>query len=186
VLTQIAVSDGTLPSIALSHDGVAPVTYLSVGGLSEGSATTVAELSKAIVMNNSGYCFGDELVYYLGLQQWDAMLDIPVVEMRCARLVLCTKDSRSVAAATDGAAGFAVRGGLLAAAAAVQGGMAWVHVRRRAGGLQLSGQRMVCSNPYIALFSGKEAFATACRSYGKNMQRPMLEPDGTMARCRGI
>ena len=186
VLTQIAVSDGTLPSIALSHDGVAPVTDLSVGGLVAGSATTVAELSKAIVMNNSGYCFGDELVYYLGLQQWDAMLDIPVVEMRCARLVLCTKDSRSVAAATDGAAGFAVRGGLLAAAAAVQGGMAWVHVRRRAGGLQLSGQRMVCSNPYIALFSGKEAFATACRSYGKNMQRPMLEPDGTMARCRGI
>ena len=68
VLTQIAVSDGTLPSIALSHDGVAPVTDLSVGGLSAGSATTVAELSKAIVMNNSGYCFGDELVYYLGLQ----------------------------------------------------------------------------------------------------------------------
>ena len=186
VLTQIAVSDGTLPSIALSHDGVAPVTDLSVGGLAVGAATTVAELSKAIVLNNSGYCFGDELVYYLGLQLWDAMLDIPVVEMHCTRLALCTKDNRSVAAATDGAAGFAVRGGLLAAAAAVQGGMAWVHVRRRADGLQLSGQRMVCSNPYIALFSGKEAFAMACRSYGKNMQRPLLEPDGTMARCRGI
>ena len=186
VLTQVAVSAGTLPSIALSHDGVAPVTDLSVGGLPAGGAVTVAELSMAVVEENGGYCFGDELVYFLGLQSWDAMLDMPVVELRCSRLVLSPVDGRSVADVTSGAAGFAVRGGLLAAAAEVQGGMAWVHVRRSDGGMLLSSQRMVCNNPYIDLYSGRESLEAACRSYGVGMEVPFLVPDGGAARCRMV
>lgn len=186
VLTRIAVSAGTLPSIALSHDGVAPVTDLSVGGLPAGGAATVGELSRAVVRENGGYCFGDELVYFLGLQSWDAMLDMPVVELRCSRLVLSPVDGRSVADVTAGAAGFAVRGGMLAAAAEVQGGMAWVHVRRSDGGMLLSSQRMVCNNPYIDLYSGRESLEAACRSYGVALERPFLEPDGGAVRGCGV
>ncbi len=186
VLTPVAVAGGTLPPIALSHDGVAPVTDLSVGGLPVGSGTTVAELSMALVQENGGYCFGDELVYYIGLQQWDAMLDMPVVEMRCSRLVLSPVDGRTVDQATAGAAGFAVRSGLLAAAAEVQGGMAWVHVRRNGGGLLLSSQRMVCNNPYIELYSSREALEAACRSFGVGMKAPFLVPDSGEACCREV
>ena len=185
VLTQVAVSDGSLPPITVSHDGVAPVTDLSVGGLTVGSATTVGELSRAIVRNNCGYCFGDELVYYLGLQQWNRMLDMPVVEMRCTRMTLCSVDYRTVAAATVGAAGFVSRDGWLAASAEVQGGMAWVHVRRSDRGVLLSAQRMVCNNPYIAQYSSDESLEAACRSYGVALERPFLEPDGAAVRNCG-
>lgn len=186
VLTSVAVSGGTLPSIVVTHDGTAPVTDLSVGGLPATASTTVAELSAALVRENSGYCFGDELLYYLGLQMWSAPLDLPVVEVSCTRLVLSPVDYRTVQSATAGGAGFSVRGGRLAAAADVQGGMAWVHRRCADGGVLLSSQRMVCNNPYVELFSGKEALEMACRSYGVKAERPFLEPDSGATRYKGM
>ena len=186
VLTPVAVSDGTLPPIVLSHDGVAPVTDLAVGALTVDAGTTVAALSAAIVRGNGGYCFGDELVFFLGLQQWNTRLGLPEVAIHCTRLVLSSVDRRTVYDATAGGMGFAVRGGRLAAASEVQGGMAWVHVRRRGGDVLLSSQHMLCSNPFIARYSGREALEAACRSYGVKLERPFLVPDGGAAGCYGV
>ena len=186
VLTPVVVADGTLPPIALSHDGVAPVTDLAVGALAVDADTTVAALSAAIVRGNGGFCFGDELLYYLGLQQWDAVHNMPVVEMRCSRLVLCRADNRTVVEATGGGAGFAVRGGRVAAAAEVQGGMAWVHVRRRPAGLLCSSQRLLCNNPLIARYSGSEAMEAAGRSYGVVTEAQFLVPDGGACGCQSL
>ena len=183
VLTPVAVSVGSLPPVYLSHDGVAPVTNLSVGLLTMDANTTVSALSTALVRHNRGLHFCDVLLFFQGLQQWDARLQIPVVEMRCTQLVLSSVDYRTVLAATAGSVGFAVRGGRLAAAAEVQGGMAWVHVRRRDGLVRLSSQYMMCNNPYIAQYSSREAMEAACRSYGVNTRRSFLEPDGGVERC---
>ena len=169
VLTDVVVSQGSLSEINVSHDGIAPVTSIRLGGLTIDSHTTVRQFAKAVVNNNYDYRPGDSLRYYLGEQRLVENEAKPDVTMRCSELLLDLYDDTPLQLATSGSIGFAQRGGWLAASSEVTGGMAWVHLRHGSGGTLLSTQRLVCHNDEMMnRYGSEEAFAEAWESYVEN------------------
>lgn len=185
VVSSVTVSDGTLSAIAVSDDGTAFATDIALGPLTVDDATTVGQLAAAIVRNNVGYRYNDELWYYVAFQREDPVAGVPVAEVQCVRLVL---DDGNVEQLWQGMAerlGFVSRGGMLAARSRVVGGMAWVHVRRMGSRLKLSPQCLVCDNPLLASMGSEEALEAACRSYGWGGEEPFLTPGDDTLQRRG-
>lgn len=181
VATEMVVSEGTLPEIAVTHDGTAPATDIAVGSLAVDADTEVCALATAIVRGNRAFSYGDELLFYWVEQCCDWRRGLPWVEVRCSVLALDTADGRPLGRAVEGSMGFAVRHGVIAARGAVEGGMAWVHLRRGGGRVLRSTQRLVCHNPLVHCYTGREALAAACRSYGGVAEPPCLKPDDIRA-----
>ena len=63
VAAPYIISDGSLSTIELTGVAGESVTNINLGSLSITSATTVGEFAKAVVNNNSGYDFGDQLSF---------------------------------------------------------------------------------------------------------------------------
>lgn len=166
VLNTVMLSVGTLPEIAVTHDGTAPATDIVLGGLTVDGNTTVGQLSEAIVQQNGNYSHGDVIVFYVGYQTTDALLNVPKVEMHCRSIVLTIQDGRRLWSDGVFQQGFTERGGVLSAASQVDGGMVWVHVRQSGSHCLRSTQRLVCHNALVQHYAGREAFEAACRSYG--------------------
>ncbi len=177
VLTSVVVSEGTLPEINVTHDGIAPATDIALGNLVIDDVTTVGTLSAAIVRHNRQFGYGDGLLFYAARQLADPLLGMPVVKVECAEVVLDGGDGRLLL--HDGVArlGFASRAGVLAAAAPMQGGVAWVHTRGDGSAVRRSTQRMVVDNAALARYSGGDAFEAASRSFGGYKDAPFLAPD---------
>jgi hypothetical protein len=167
VLTDVVVSQGSLPSIEVTHDGTAPVTNIWLGGLTIDDTTTVSQLAKAIADNNYDYQLGDRLRYYLAVQDRTSS-GTPRVTIGCCELALTPTDHTPLHLAVGGSTGFAQRGGRLAAASDVVGGMAWVHLRHVVTGTLASTQSMVCNNELMDYYGSEEAFAAACESYRRS------------------
>ena len=166
VVTDVAVAQGSLPEITVSHDGIAPITDIALGWLTIGTGTTVSQFARAVVENNYDYLPGDRLRYYLCKQWRLEPQGIPMVNVSCDELTLDVNDLRPLHEVVSHGEGFAQRGGRLAASREVVGGMAWVHIRHSGPDMLLSTQRLVCNNDALMQqYGSEEAFDAACRSY---------------------
>ena len=174
VLADVVVSQGTLSEIEVRHDGTALATDILLGGLAIDSHTTVGRLAKAVIANNYDYQAGDRLLYYLALQRWNRLNDMPVTTVSCREVVLAPCDDRPLQEVVGDSPGFVQRFGRLAASREVEGGMAWVHLRPTDGGMLRSTQRMVCNNELINQFGSTAAFTQACQSYGSAQENDTL------------
>lgn len=169
VLTDVMVSQGSLMEITVSHDGVAPITHIRLGGLTIDNSTTVRQLAKAIVVNNYGYYYGDIVRYYMAEQRLVGTNSLPMVRIYCKEVVLDPWDETPLHQVVQNSPGFAQRDGRLAASQEVVGGMAWVHLRHTDNEIQVSTQRLVCNNDTLMQqYGSEEAFAEACKSYRGN------------------
>ena len=166
VVSDVVVSQGSLIDIVVGHDGIAPVTNISLGRLTIDNDTTVRQFAQAVIDNNYDYLPGDRLRYYLFLQRVSGTTGLPTVRGHCQELALDLMDDRPLHLAVDNSNGFAQRGGRLAADSEVAGGMAWVHIRLGEENQLVSTQRLVCNNGQLMDYYGSdEAFAEASRSY---------------------
>ena len=178
VVDNYVISMGTLvPPIAARLEGGKVVTDLKLGSLTIDADTTVGDFSKAILANNNGrllegslkkypiYRPMDEIQLYLCEQKLNAVTLLPSVSVEAFTLVLDKGDDRKLWSVVPEEC-FASVGGCLGAKESIDGGMAYVHVRKSDEGTLVSTQQLVGISSQFSLYSSAEALRESILSYG--------------------
>ena len=187
VLAPYQITRGSLASImmAVNESGVL-VSGLSVGSLVISATTTVAEFSQAIIANNAGWQVGDQLTFFLGRQQVDAVTSIPRATLTPNKVVMDVVDETPLWNVC-GSEGFtSVSGELFQVSGYVvgmsdvltAGAAAWVHSREMGtGGLKVSTQFFYVENAALASYQTSAALMASANSYGGiNTSEVYLKP----------
>lgn len=170
------ITQGSLPSILVTGNDASAVTDIALGSLIIGPATTVAELAKAIVQNNSNWEYGDQLSYFSYVQLINPNEGYPYVVCTKSKVELMLDDD-SLLYDVVPEYGFASRNGFLAHGTdRGQGAFAWVHSRKTANKTMVSTQILVVNNDLYAEYTSQAKFAEAARSYGVT-DAVFLKPD---------
>lgn len=180
VVAPYLVSRGTMPSVTVSGLGAEAVTNIAVGNLTIDGTTTIGAFADALVSNNSGIQYGDQLTYLSLVQQTDSNTGYPVVTTQIYEVVLRQGDSATLRTYMPEVA-TAVKNGLLAHGALIGlGGFCWILSRKNAdGSLSVSTQRIILtSQDVISQYTGTTAMTSATGSYGFNSD-PILTPGGS-------
>lgn len=179
VAAPYIISDGSLSTIELTGVAGESVTNISLGSLSITSETTVGEFAKAVVNNNAGYDFGDQLSFILVKQTVNVITGYP----RCAFVgyrVELDKESEVCLLDLVSAEGFAVKEGKLACqlSSNFQGGYVWVHTRKADGRTLVSTQVLTVKNDLYEQYTSDDAYQRAVKSYGGE-NNAFLTPSGS-------
>lgn len=180
VVAPYLVSRGTMPSVIVSGLGAEAVTNIAVGGLSIDESTTIGAFADAIIANNSGIQYGDQLTYLSLVQQTDSNTGYPVVTAQIYEVTLHQGDSATLRTYMPAVA-TTVKNGLLAHGELIgRGGFCWILSRKNAdGSLSVSTQRIILTSQDVASqYIGTTAITKAIGSYGFNSDS-ILVPDGT-------
>ncbi len=70
-------SQGSLPAIVISGSGNSAKTDIYLGGITLGSATTVAQFAQTVVENNADYRYGDQISFFRIAQKVNEETGIP-------------------------------------------------------------------------------------------------------------
>lgn len=179
VVAPYLVSRGTMPSIIVSGLGAEAVTNIAVGGLTIDGSTTIGAFANAIVANNSGIQYGDQLTYLSLVQQTDSNTGYPVVTANIYEVSLHRDDSEPLRTYMPEVA-TTVKNGLLAHGELIgRGGFCWILSRKNAdGSLSVSTQRIILTSQDVASqYIGATAVTKAIGSYGFNADS-ILVPNG--------
>lgn len=177
VVAPYLISRGSLPSIQVEGTGADAVTNIAVGNLAISGTTTIGQFADALVANNAGIEYGDQLTYVSLVQQTDANSGYPIV---VAGIYEVTLNSASTDKIRDfiPEVGSSVKNGFLAHGALIgRGGFAWILSRKQTGAsLMVSTQRLVLTSPDVYdQFATADANTRAISSYGFTME-PILAP----------
>lgn len=177
VVAPYLISRGSLPSIQVEGTGADAVTNIAVGNLAISGTTTIGQFADALVANNAGIEYGDQLTYVSLVQQTDANSGYPIV---VAGIYEVTLNSASTDKVRDfiPEVGSSVKNGFLAHGALIgRGGFAWILSRKQTGSsLMVSTQRLVLTSPDVYdQFATADANTRAISSYGFTME-PILAP----------
>lgn len=177
VVAPYLISRGSLPSIQVEGTGADAVTNIAVGNLTISGTTTIGQFADALVANNAGIEYGDQLTYVSLVQQTDANSGYPIV---VAGIYEVTLNSASTDKIRDyiPEVGSSVKNGFLAHGALIgRGGFAWILSRKQTGSsLMVSTQRLVLTSPDVYdQFATADANTRAINSYGFTME-PILAP----------
>lgn len=177
VVAPYLISRGSLPSIQVEGTGADAVTNIAVGNLAISGTTTIGQFADALVANNAGIEYGDQLTYVSLVQQTDANSGYPIV---VAGIYEVTLNSASTDKVRDfiPEVGSSVKNGFLAHGALIgRGGFAWILSRKQPGAsLMVSTQRLVLTSPDVYdQFATADANTRAISSYGFTME-PILAP----------
>lgn len=177
VVAPYLISRGSLPSIQVEGTGADAVTNIAVGNLTISGTTTIGQFADALVANNAGIEYGDQLTYVSLVQQTDANSGYPIV---VAGIYEVTLNSGSTDKVRDfiPEVGTTVKNGFLAHGALIgRGGFAWILSRKPTGAsLMVSTQRLVLTSPDVYdQFATADANTRAISSYGFTME-PILAP----------
>lgn len=177
VVAPYLISRGSLPSIQVEGTGADAVTNIAVGNLTISGTTTIGQFADALVANNAGIEYGDQLTYVSLVQQTDANTGYPIV---VAGIYEVTLNSASTDKVRDfiPEVGSSVKNGFLAHGALIgRGGFAWILSRKPTGSsLMVSTQRLVLTSPDVYdQFATADANTRAISSYGFTME-PILAP----------
>ena len=178
VVAPYIITEGSLARIVTSGEGADTVTDIKLGNLTIDESTTVADLSKAIVNNNAGYDFGEQLSFFSLLQKSDAVTGIPYVSFNASCIVLDKFNSAKLSDVVN-MAGFASVGGYLGHGEDEgDGGFCWIHSKATNAGVKVSPQSLIVSNPLLENYTGADAYKRAVATYGGE-NTVFLRPDST-------
>jgi hypothetical protein len=168
IVAPYIISQGTIAPIITSGDGIAAKTNISIGDLEINEATTVGELTQAILDNNDGWQDGDQLNYISVLQQSNPNTGYPFAVGNLYAIELSLTGTTAVWDLIPEFGLTSVDGYIGHGASAGTGGFAWVHSRKVVGEtLEVSTQSLIMtSNTQWQSYSTEEAIATAVQSYG--------------------
>ena len=154
------------------------VSNLKLGSLTIGAATTVAELSVAILRNNHDWQEGDLLCYFQG-EQWIDAAGTPRATMMSQKVTLSTMNENTVWSVA-GEEGFHSIDGKLANNVVLQNqGAAWVHSRgNQSGNIKVSAQSLKVVSDILADYQTYQAMKASAASYGGiNTKAVYLNPE---------
>lgn len=177
VVAPYVISDGSLTPIVVSGKGVDAITSLAVGAdFTVNAETTVAELSAALLNNNTIVQAGDQLSY-LSVEQYNAN-GVPRLRSRLFEMTLNTADATLVLDVMPPQAVNVVDGFLAHGALVYSGAFAWVLSRKTTNGVQVSRQQLICTSEALyTAYVGSDAATRAQVSYGANKDA-FLDPEG--------
>lgn len=157
------------------------VSSLSLGGLTIGAGTTVADLAAALIGNNRGWENGDQITFFYARQYEDA-LGIPRAMMDSEKVVLDVDDESELTSVVSSLVGFASVGGYLGMSEAlVNGGASWCHSRNNGSQLKVSTQRLFVVSDVLAEYQSYAAMKACAESYGGiNTKAVYLNPSSTV------
>ena len=168
VAAPYIITDGSLQPILVSGVGADAVTNIAIGDLSVTPTLTIAELSAAILANNTFIEAGDQLSY-VSIEQFQDN-GVPKLRLRKFELVVDTANEALAlehwpAQALANKDGFIGHGDLV-----YTGAFAWILSRRVSGKLKVSRQRLVLTAQGINTnFTSSDAITRAQVSYGAAM-----------------
>lgn len=175
VVAPYVISDGGLQSIIVTGIGVTARTNIAVGAdFTIDASTTVAELSKAILENNTFIEEGDQLSY-LSIEQYTDG-SVPKLRARKYELIISASGS-GLALDFIPSFGLSVSGGFIAHGEFVySGAFAWVLSRDKGGKIDVSRQALIVTDASLySAYVGQQAIATANTSY-KNTNTIFISP----------
>lgn len=170
VVAPYVVSDGTLPSIQTSGMGVETVTNISLGQLTIGNETTIAEFTQTLVSNNANILVGDQLSYISFVQATNPDTGYPQVSVGLYEVTLSLYDTRLLLDIMPSYGCKTVSGYLGHGEKVADGGFCWILSRKDGqGALTCSRQSIiVTSSSVYQQFIGDVAMTKAISSYGAN------------------
>lgn len=183
VVAPYKITHGKLKSIAVAGTAGEAVTNISLGSLTIGADTTVADFSNAVVQHNKFFTYGDQITYFLVFQEINEVTGTPMADIDACCIVLDKNNDAKLLSLVD-KRGFASRDGYLAAQSDYDfgnHGMVWIHSRKNPadGTTMVSAQFLVCENAILAQYQGQDAYDTAVNSYG-GVNTIYLTPSGTL------
>lgn len=178
VVAPYQVTDGSITPIDVTGIGEQSVTNLYVGAdFVINAATTVGELSTALIANNDNLVAGMQLSYLSIVQTQSVQTGYPTCTANYYKLVLDTASQKKVYSVMPAQA-VAVVGGYIGHGQHVaDGAFCWILSQKDAKGkLNVSPQRLIVTSEdlYIA-YSDAQARAEAGESYGEAPD-PFLNP----------
>lgn len=173
------ITMGSLESISVTGEAGSSVTDIDLGALEITAETTVKEFSNAIVMNNLGFNYGDQIAFIQVDQVIHPITGYPQCRFTGESVVL-DKGSETKLLNLVSTAGFSVKEGKLACQLAedFQGAYAWVHSRKESGKTLVSTQVLTVKNDLYAKYSSEAAYQRAVATYGGENSN-FLTPEAT-------
>lgn len=170
VAAPYEITRGTLPTIVSSIVSGGKVSSdIALGDLVIGDETTVAALSRAIVENNSGWEYGDQLsfIYVQQVNEGVALqTSIPKVKVSFSKVILSTTNNTLLTDIEGGNFGFGAANGYLATSRQTAGFVAYIHSRLENGKTLVSSARLAGDNQsMLTTYGSREAQLAAIKSY---------------------
>lgn len=177
VVAPYLISRGSLASIVVEGLGADAVTNIALGELAIDEQTTIGEFATALVANNAGIEYGDQLTYLSLVQQTDVNTGYPIVTTGIYEVTL-NSGSTDLLRKFIPAVGSTAKNGFLAHGSLIgRGAFAWILSRKPIGGsLMVSTQRLILTSPDVySDFASDTANTRAISSYGYTIE-PILNP----------
>lgn len=186
VVAPYLVTEGSLPAIDVSASGVSGEvgTDISLGNLRIGEATTVGQLSAAIIANNEDFIDGDQITVFVIRQETNSQTNVPYVRVLPFKMVLNSSDSNTTMTDLDPEGlVFANQGSSdkLGMNQTINGGVVYIHSRKVNGETKVSTQRLVVANTILSSYQTPTAMMSAINSYGGQTTSLYLTPTDPLA-----
>lgn len=167
VVLPYVVAKGVLSRIFVSGSGDNAYTNIALGSLVIDDDTTIAEFSQAVVANNAGWEYGDQLTYFSVLQTvLPGSSDFPHVSAQKFKVTLDKSNSETLRTYLPDYGSATVDGFLGHGSHFAAGGFCWIHSRKdEQGALHVSTQELIC-NIDNSQWQGTDQQVYALRSYG--------------------
>lgn len=172
------ITEGSLPAIShMMGTGDVLVSDLSVGSMSITASTSLKAFSNAIVSNNQGWAYGDQLSVYMVAQSVNSETNVPYVTVTAVEVTLSDTDEETVLRDIAGADAISVVDGHIGMGATINGAACYVHSRETANGLQVSTQSLVPSNSILPSYQSASQMMKAIESYHGDAVAAFLTPN---------
>lgn len=179
VVDGFIVSQGSLPSIEVTQMTNSWKTNLLIGSLQIGPATTVGDVSEALINNNANCRAGMQLSFASYQQSVDP-LGTPRVNCRLYEFTLNTSDNSFVRDHIPALGCSSVDGAIGTSEDVPTGGFAWILSELQSGALRVSTQLLTVNNStLIAQYISSQQLNDAIASYGLDSE-VILNPGNTV------
>lgn len=180
VVDEYVVTQGSLPSISVIETGPQWRTNLALGNLTIGDATTIGELTEALVGNNANVREGMQISFVYYMQSMDS-LGTPRVNCRCYECTLVRNSTLLVRDYLPDFCSTTVNGTLGTSATLTEGGFAYILSELVNGQLRVSTQQLILNNAVmVSQYTSAEQIQSAMQSYGIDTE-VILSPTDTIA-----
>lgn len=179
VVGPYMVTEGGLPSIDMSTTGGGQITTsLKLGSLVIGDEATLAAFSAAIIANNDGWQYGDQLSVFVAYQFSDTVTGVPRVTITASEVTLKNDPDQLVVDLIADPNGFGVVDQKLCVSRVINGAACYVHSRIGSDGrTEVSTQHFHCTNSLLATYSNTAYLTEAIISYGGKTTQDFLTPN---------
>lgn len=179
VVAEYLMTEGSLPKITtdITEQGII-VSSINLGDLAITSDTTVSDLSEAIVNNNEGFRYGDQVSAFVCFQTQNSASGVPYVNTQTFEVTLSNADGSLLSEVLGSPIAFAKVNGKLGMSQSIEGAACYVHSRKGVDGItQVSSQNLVVTSNIANRYNDQASRDAAIMSYGGKLTAPFLTPN---------